>query len=60
MSLQLRTLKKLTVVPKIEAEDHTVACEVQHDPGVSGMLSPQGLACCPLCLAISLSRQRMV
>ena len=60
MSLQLETLKKLTIVPKVEAEDFTMACEVPHDPGVPGMLSPQGLGCCPLCLASSLSRQRVV
>lgn len=60
MSLQLKILKKLSIVPKVEAEDFTMACEVPHDPGVPGMLSPQGLGSCPLCLASSLSRQRVV
>ena len=46
MSLQLETLKKLTIVPKVEAEDFTMACEVPHDPGVPGMLSPQDLWHC--------------
>lgn len=47
MSPSLKILKKLSIVPAVEAEDFTMACEVPHDPGVPGMFSPQGLGSCP-------------